>query len=345
MNSQTINNQILCIKKHNYNVGQHQKFKYTNAFLIPSSNQLLNQIANPPPITEGNILYNKSDDLTQNQNRIRKQKKEKYNSDRKDFNMDAVEDEDYGAMIQNEVYNKPDERDTILNYKIDKKLSNDENVVYVGKTKVLHGLRGTTNRDDFRADLEIAYEKFNNVLKRTIGFNIPINLEWWETKYKERILRQDIFYNKLKEKYPDKEIIMGGHSLAGVLIKDIFHKNKGDSIKGYTFNGYFHPGDIEPDSRLTHKGIALDLVSLHEQKFGKQRNDYVIDEKYQTGTKEDYIKYYYNIHKSENFKPTIELRQNKIKENKKKKEEEIIYINIKKKKKKKKKLKNTQKNF
>jgi len=48
MNSQSINDQILCIKTHNYNVGQHQRFHYTNAFLIPSDNQLLNQIANNP---------------------------------------------------------------------------------------------------------------------------------------------------------------------------------------------------------------------------------------------------------------------------------------------------------
>ena len=48
MNSKSINDEILCIKAHNYNVGQHQRFHYTNAFLIPSDNQLLNQIANNP---------------------------------------------------------------------------------------------------------------------------------------------------------------------------------------------------------------------------------------------------------------------------------------------------------
>ena len=48
MNSQSLNEEILCIKAQNYNVGQHQRFHYTNAFLIPSDNQLLNQIANNP---------------------------------------------------------------------------------------------------------------------------------------------------------------------------------------------------------------------------------------------------------------------------------------------------------
>ena len=48
MNSQSLNEEILCIKAKNYNVGQHQRFHYTNAFLIPSDNQLLNQIANNP---------------------------------------------------------------------------------------------------------------------------------------------------------------------------------------------------------------------------------------------------------------------------------------------------------
>jgi len=70
MNSQNLNQQILCIKQHNYNVGQHQTKKYTNAFLIPTSNQLLNEIANPTPNTDANILYNKSDDLIQNQDKI-----------------------------------------------------------------------------------------------------------------------------------------------------------------------------------------------------------------------------------------------------------------------------------
>lgn len=49
MNSENLNDEILCIKAHNYNVGQHQRFHYTNAFLLPSDNQLLNQIANPKP--------------------------------------------------------------------------------------------------------------------------------------------------------------------------------------------------------------------------------------------------------------------------------------------------------
>jgi hypothetical protein len=49
MNSKNLNDEILCIKAHNYNVGQHQRFHYTNAFLLPSDNQLLNQIANPKP--------------------------------------------------------------------------------------------------------------------------------------------------------------------------------------------------------------------------------------------------------------------------------------------------------
>jgi hypothetical protein len=55
MNSQSINEQILCIKTHNYNVGQHQRFHYTNAFLIPSDNQLLNQIANNPSQPKSNL--------------------------------------------------------------------------------------------------------------------------------------------------------------------------------------------------------------------------------------------------------------------------------------------------
>ena len=53
MNSKNLNDEILCIKTHNYNVGQHQRFHYTNAFLLPSDNQLLNQIANPPPPPRG----------------------------------------------------------------------------------------------------------------------------------------------------------------------------------------------------------------------------------------------------------------------------------------------------
>jgi len=181
-----------------------------------------------------------------------------------------VENEDLGAIIQNEVYTEPGKRENIPNYKINRKLSNDENVVYVGKNKILLGIRGTDNLDDLRADLGIPVKMFRNFIDKNFGIkrdkddkNSPIS--YWEQKYDERVLRQNDFYSQLKKKYPNREIIMGGHSLAGVLIKDIASKNKKDALKGYTFNSWFHPGNLGDDSRLLHRNVAGDLVSSTQQ--------------------------------------------------------------------------------
>ena len=165
---------------------------------------------------------------------------------------------------------EPSKRENIPNFKINKKLSNDENVVYVGKNKVLLGIRGTSNVDDLRADLGIPVKMVRNFLDKNFGIkrdkgdtNSPVS--YWEKMYDDRILRQNNFYNKLKKEYPNKEIIMGGHSLAGVLIKDIAFKNKTDALKGFTFNSYFHPDNLEDDKRISHRGVMGDLVSLAQQ--------------------------------------------------------------------------------
>lgn len=165
---------------------------------------------------------------------------------------------------------EPSKRENIPNFKINKKLSNDENVVYVGKNKVLLGIRGTSTLDDLRADLGIPVKMVRNFMDKNFGIkrdkgdtNSPVS--YWEKMYDDRILRQNNFYNKLKKEYPNKEIIMGGHSLAGVLIKDIAFKNKTDALKGFTFNSYFHPDNLEDDKRISHRGVMGDLVSLAQQ--------------------------------------------------------------------------------
>lgn len=182
----------------------------------------------------------------------------------------GTDNKDLGAVIQNEVYVEPSKRENIPNFKINKKISNDENVVYVGKNKVLLGIRGTSTLDDLRADLGIPVKMVRNFLDKNFGIkrdkgdtNSPVS--YWEKMYDDRILRQNNFYNKLKKEYPNKEIIMGGHSLAGVLIKDIAFKNKTDALKGFTFNSYFHPDNLEDDKRISHRGVMGDLVSLAQQ--------------------------------------------------------------------------------
>jgi hypothetical protein len=348
MNSENINDKILCIKKHNYNVGQHQRFKYTNAFLLPSKNQLLNQIANPPPppppLDETPLqdireppkeeprndrfkvpLMRRKTSTGWSRRRVGSQQpkeeelpsgvikiKKGLHNEYWSSNEKPEDNEDLGAIIQQEVYSKPGTRENIPNYKIDKKLSNDENLIYVGKTKVLHGIRGTVTWDDWRSDLGIYSEFIGNKFKK-IGMNVHM-VKYWENKYEDRISRQHKLYNELKEKYPGKEIIMGGHSLAGVIIKDIFVKNKKDLIKGYIHNGFFHPEYIEPDKRITRKGIPWDLVSLHAQLRGNQASNTVDTYKHLLETLSSplqFLKFFLNAHKSENFQPKKELRKKK----------------------------------
>lgn len=121
----------------------------------------------------------------------------------------------------------------------DKELSNDEAAVFVNNDTVIVAFRGTvlTNPRDLIADARIAYGNFlsGSRMKRSISF-----------------------VNKVTKKYPDKEIILTGHSLGARIAHDVASIL---GLKSYSYNMGSSPVDI-----------PFNLLETLRCKYGKNCN-------------------------------------------------------------------------
>ena len=136
----------------------------------------------------------------------------------------------------NKVYLPIADRD-ITNTKLDKKLSDDENSVYVenGGRNIIWAQRGSTRLKDFVIDdVDIlrgmgmtGYDKlFTSEMYRNVGSR---------KDEAEKLLA------KIKDKYKNKKLHITGHSLGGALTKHILHKNPNDkTMFGYGYNSAHH---------------------------------------------------------------------------------------------------------
>ena len=163
--------------------------------------------------------------------------------------MTVDQEEDLARHVMMEVYEDPKDRREIDGFRLSTSLSSDEHAVYVGKNNILFGLRGSSVPKDFIADAEIG-------LKNVIGY--PDELS--ET-LNNRYARDEAMYNRIRAQYPNKHIIMGGHSLGNTLGMNILKNHKDDqNIKFFGYNGWIHP-DYNKDRRAFHTRQEGDLVS------------------------------------------------------------------------------------
>ena len=64
----------------------------------------------------------------------------------------------------------------------------------------------------------------------------------------------------LKEKYPDKKIIFGSHSLGGSILKGVMERFKNDDkLSGHAYNSWI--GSLKKDARVKDYNTPLDIVS------------------------------------------------------------------------------------
>jgi len=148
-----------------------------------------------------------------------------------------------------EVYESPSDRRDISGFRLSTDLSSDETAVYVGPDTILFGLRGSSVPKDFIADAEVG-------LKNIIGY--PDSLS--ET-INNRFSRDEDMYNRIRAQFPNKHIIMAGHSLGNTLGMNILKNHQGDrNINFYGYNGWVHP-DYNKDNRAYHTRQEGDLVS------------------------------------------------------------------------------------
>ena len=229
------NRNIHKIAVENYHTKAVGLPRFDNPYLLQSSNQVLNHLVNnkhlldkhrPPPPPPPQPRPPQQTTQTS-----------------------LDDEEDLARHVMREVYENPSERRDMMGFRLSKSLSSDEHAVYIGKDKVLFGLRGSSVPKDFVADAEVG-------LKNII--NYPDELS--ET-LNNRFKRDDDMYNRIREKYPNRQIIMGGHSLGNTLGMNILKNHQDDrNIKFFGYNGWIHP-DYNKDSRAYHTRQEGDLVS------------------------------------------------------------------------------------
>lgn len=207
--------------------------KFDNPYLLQSSNQVLNELTKnkhlldphrPPPPPP------KPDDIQSPPTPI-------------------GDLEDLARHVMQEVYTAPSERRDMEGFRLSKSLSSEEHAVYVGKDKVLFGLRGSRVPKDFVADAEVGLK---NIINYPDALSQTLN---------NRFKRDDDMYRRIREKYPNRQIIMGGHSLGNTLGMNILKNHQDDrNIKFFGYNGWIHP-DYNKDNRAFHTRQEGDLVS------------------------------------------------------------------------------------
>ena len=227
------NKNIHSIAVKNYYTNPVGEPRFDNPYLLMSQNQVLNQLAINKHLLD--------------KHRPQIQSPAKPTAPK--IQMTVDQEEDLARHVMMEVYEDPKDRREIDGFRLSTSLSSDEHAVYVGKNNILFGLRGSSVPKDFIADAEIG-------LKNVIGY--PDELS--ET-LNNRYARDEAMYNRIRAQYPNKHIIMGGHSLGNTLGMNILKNHKDDqNIKFFGYNGWIHP-DYNKDRRAFHTRQEGDLVS------------------------------------------------------------------------------------
>ena len=226
------NKNIKSIAVKNYYTNPVGEPRFDNPYLLMSQNQVLNQLAINKHL------------LDKHRPQIQSPAKPG-----PPIQMTVEEEEDLARHVMREVYEDPKDRRDIQGYRLSIGLSSDEHAVYVGKNNILFGLRGSSVPKDFVADAEIG-------LKNVMGYPDALS-----QTLNNRYARDEAMYNKIRAEYPNKHIIMAGHSLGNTLGMNILKNHQDDqNLKFFGYNGWIHP-DYNKDRRAYHTRQEGDLVS------------------------------------------------------------------------------------
>ena len=226
------NKNIKSIAVKNYYTNPVGEPQFDNPYLLMSQNQVLNQLAINKHL------------LDKHRPQIQSPAKPG-----PPIQMTVEEEEDLARHVMREVYEDPKDRRDIQGYRLSIGLSSDEHAVYVGKNNILFGLRGSSVPKDFVADAEIG-------LKNVMGYPDALS-----QTLNNRYARDEAMYNKIRAEYPNKHIIMAGHSLGNTLGMNILKNHRDDqNLKFFGYNGWIHP-DYNKDKRAYHTRQEGDLVS------------------------------------------------------------------------------------
>lgn len=228
----SFNNKIHAVKIANYNTPPQNLPQFQNPFLLESKNEAYNSWATSVKKEKINTEISNSMKSSQSGDE------------------GPLDEEDLARHVMSEVYAEKGTRRDIKGFKKALSFSTDEIATYVGRNHVLLGLRGSSNFKDFVADAQIGVKSLTG---------LPDALA---TTLNNRYARDEAMFNKIRARYPDKKIIIGGHSLGNALGMNILKNHKEDkNISFYGYNGWEHES-YNKDSRATNINKTGDLVSL-----------------------------------------------------------------------------------
>jgi hypothetical protein len=112
-------------------------------------------------------------------------------------NLPIPQEDDIYAQISRDVYNSVGSRKDLGEFEYDSDLGDNEEAVWVSGSKAIIGYRGSANTRDW------------------VYSDVKIGLGTEPSD--PRVQKSIRFYDKVKEKYPNKTIVVTGHSLGGRL--------------------------------------------------------------------------------------------------------------------------------
>ena len=222
----SFNDRIRQVQVKNFTTPPQNLPEFQNPYLLVSKNKAYNQLATKKII----------------------KKKQQNRSDSGTIQNGTNEDyENLATHVMSEVYLSPDKRRPIIGYTRLREYGTDETVVYSNNKNVIIGMRGSTLDHfgrDYATDAEIVS-----------GMSITGGK-------KRRFDMANETYRKIRAKFPNKHIVLGGHSLGNAIILDVLKNNNGDNnLNAYGFNGVEHP-DYNEDSRYVGRRREGDVVSF-----------------------------------------------------------------------------------
>ncbi len=162
-----------------------------------------------------------------------------------------ITDKELASIAQNEAYHHIDARNGIRGYDLleGKWARNNgvrtENIVaYKDKNtnKIVMGIAGTHNLGDLYTDAKLG-----------VGLHSTVR--------GSRFDEADDAYRAIRRRYPNSPIVIGAHSLGSPIALEVLNRHQDDdNLTGYGFNGWTHPTHNK-DSRFISSDVKGDAVA------------------------------------------------------------------------------------
>ena len=205
----------------------------------------------------------------------------------------TISDEELTSIVQNEVYRLPDNRRDIVGFT---RLTEDQFPLLDNETITTY-VRNTSGRRLGTGSgptilLGIAGSQWRNFIRDgIIDGSLFLHFDYIKNTiyFRNRFDAVENAYNRIKELYPDSNIIIGGHSLATALGQELLNNHKDDPnifLNGY--NGLRDPNfDDSTDKRFKGHRIEKDVVSGVHDIFRDEKTKYALKTKEHSKKKSD----------------------------------------------------------